>query len=570
MKLNNMGEIKQALIKIIKELLGAVVAEADFSVPPTLVQGDLALPCFQFAPAVGQTPVILARDWKNKLEKEPKIKKFIEKIEALGPYLNFFIKEDHLNKELLSAGREKKRLTISQKIMIEYSQPNTHKEFHVGHLRNACLGAALVNMQRWLGYKVIAANYIGDTGAHVAKCLWNLMKYHGGDTLPENKGQYLGGIYAEAVQKLEADETLGAEVSQIQKDLEAGQADIKKLWQETKKWSLESFYRIYDLLGIKFDVWFWESEEEKAGRKWLEQILRQQKIAEIKKSEGAIIADLRGYNLDVLVLIKSDGNVLYGAKDLPLAKKKFDKFKIDQSIYVVDNRQSLYLCQIFKLLDLLGYQGREKVHVPYDFVTLPEGAMASRKGNVVEFEKFYAQVLAKVIPETRQRHKDWSDVRVKFIAARIALAAIKFSLLKYDNNSVIVFDVNQALSLEGDTGPYLLYSLARLNSILARTPQEISGRVDYKLYETDAEKLLIRQIGSFQEIVERAASDYSAVKLSVYLLELAQKFNRFYHLCPVLQAPDEIKAARLWLIQRVKAILETGLHLLNIEPVEEM
>ena len=560
-----MDEIKKQLCAIMTQAVGAPLQTVEFREPPDETMGDLALPCFEIAKKLGKNPVEAAKFLAETLNI-----KFVQKAVAQGPYLNFYIKTAYLNKLVIA---EKKRQGLNkeekQRIMLEYSQPNTHKEFHVGHLRNAVLGSSLVNILRWQGHKVIAANYIGDSGVHVAKCLWNLQKFHAGDTLPENKGEYLGAVYAEAVAKLEGNENYAKEVSELQKKLEQGDPELVKLWEQTKEWSLESFYRAYDLLQIEFDQWFFESEEEKAGRKLLKNILKENAIPEIKKSEGAIIADLSAYGLDVLVLIKSDGNLLYGAKDLPLGIKKFQKFRIDKSIYIVDMRQSLYLKQIFKLLDLFGYSDRKKIHVAYDFVTLPEGAMASRKGNVITFENFYAEIFSHSLAETEKRHADWTEEQRQFTAKMISLAAIKFGMLKYDNQSIIVFDVQKALAFDGDTGPYLLYAIARINSIL-RKEEIVKQKINYKLLNHPAERKLILQLAKFDETVTLAAKEYAPARLCAYLLELARLFSTFYHDVPVLKAEEKTKAARLALVMKVQQVLIEGLQLLNIDSVDEM
>ncbi len=561
-----MNEFKKQISEYLSKFLNKEISSTDISTPPSIAMGDFAFPCFTLAKEQRRSPIDMAKELAEKIELE-----FIEKAEAVGPYVNFFLKDKILNQTVLAAIELDKE--TGEKVMIEYSQPNTHKEFHIGHLRNACLGAALVNINRHIGHEVIAANYIGDTGVHVAKCLWNFRKFHAADDIPENRGAFLGEIYSEAVAKLDANKELEKEVSAIQSELEKGDpsSELTKLWLETKEWSLESFRRIYDLLGIRFDVWFWESEEEVAGRKLIEKIMGENKISEIKKSEGAIIADLREYNLDVLVLIKSDGNVLYGTKDLPLGKKKFDEYELDRSVYIVDNRQSLYLKQIFKLLDLLGYEKKKKYHVAYDFVTLPEGAMASRKGNVITFESFYREVLMTAVEETQKRHVDWSEDKLNESARAITLAAIKFWMLKYDNNSVIVFEKEKALSFDGDTGPYLLYTLARINSILRQNEARVDNTlIDYALLKDESERKLIRHLANFEENIFSAAIEYSPSKICTYLLQLAQNFNTFYHNCPVLKADEELKIARLALVKHVRHILSKGLNILNISGLEEM
>jgi arginyl-tRNA synthetase len=569
-------QYKQQLATAINKILNTSLTEASFVLPPSVEMGELSFPCFELAKVAKKSPAAIATEFAEQLNAE-KNDLWLE-ARSVGPYLNLFLNLKEWNRAVVEESLKAADLIFpgeKERIMIEFSQANTHKEFHIGHLRNACLGAALVNLNRFLGNKVFATNYPGDTGVHVAKCLWYLQKFNEKLIVPENltKGQYLGQAYAAACNKLDENPGWQSEVSEIQKKIEtASDKGLVKLWQKTKKWSLEDFDRIYKILNTKFDKWYFESEEEKAGRKMIEDVLKNKKIPEIQASQGAIIADLRAYNLEVLVLVKSDGNLLYGAKDLPLGIKKFEEFKLDKSIYVVDNRQSLYLKQVFKLLDLFGFAEKKKIHVSYDFVTLKGGAMASRKGNVVTFDDLFDSARVKIEKETAARHEDWPAKKISAVAEKVALAAVKFYLLKYDNDSVIVFDLDTALALDGATGSYLLYTLARINSLLKKARKEESIKYQsIKGLETKSEKELLRELSRFADVVERAAATAEPANLCLYLLELAQAFNSFYHTNQVLgAATPELVSARLALVRAVEAVLNQGLKLLNIEAVAEM
>ena len=452
----------------------------NFTFPPNVQMGDLSLPVFDLAK---ENPAEFAAKMAKKLGSN----EVWEKVEAKGPYLNFYLKAEVWAKPIIESKPQPGKLGETKfplgkggglqlgKVMIEYSQPNTHKEFHVGHLRNACIGSSLVKLYKFLGNKVIAANYMGDTGTHVSKCLWALQKFHKNEEPKGNKAEFLGKVYSEAVQKTESNPDFEKEVSAVSQKLESGDKELKKLWKKTRKWSLDEFDRIYKLLDIDFDVFYFESDMEKEGKKMLSKLLENKYI---KEDQGAVIADLKEFDLDVLVLIKSDGTALYGIKDIPLAFKKVKKYKPDKMVYVVDARQKLYLQQIFKILDLLGLK-QEKIHVMYDFVNLKEGAMASRKGNVVSFDEFYKKMLQKSTEETKKRHKDWDDERINEVAEKISLAAMKIGMLKFGNNKVITFDMDEALSFDGKTGPYLLYTAARINSIKEKV--EKAGEADYGL-----------------------------------------------------------------------------------------
>ena len=536
------------------------VKPENFSFPPKVEMGDLSLPVFELAEG---NPAEFAMQMAGKLGEN----QVWTKVSAAGSYLNFYLSPQFWAKEIIEIGNLKSEIGAKkkEKVMIEYSQPNTHKEFHVGHLRNVCIGAALVNLRKFSGDKVLAANYIGDTGTHVSKCLWALRKFHDNDEPTGNKAEFLGKVYTEAVQKYDLDPEAKKEVSEISRKLESGDKEITKLWKKTRQWSIDEFKRIYELLGVKFDVIYFESEEEKDGKKMLPQLLKNKCIRE---DNGAVIADLREFGLEVLVLVKSDGSALYGIKDIPLAFKKFKKYKLDESIIVVDVRQKLYLKQIFKILDLLGLT-EKKTHVEYDFVNLKEGAMASRKGNVVSFEEFYNKMLKKSVAETKKRHEDWDENKIKEVAKKISLAAIKIGMLKFGNNKVITFDMDEALSFEGKTGPYLLYVAARINSIKEKIKKV--GGADYGLLKEPEEKELIKLLAEQENIIERALRENDPSPLANYLFDLAQKFNDFYQKHSIIRAEDEnLKAARFNLAQAVGERLREGLKLLNVDSLEKM
>lgn len=541
------------------------VKPENFTFPPNVQMGDLSLPVFDLAK---ENPAEFAAKMTEKLSSN----EVWEKVEAKGPYLNFYLKAEVWAKELIEGGPQPGKVGAlskgnrlrPEKVMIEYSQPNTHKEFHVGHLRNACLGAAIVNLYKFAGNKVIAATYVNDVGLHVAKCLWAYLKFHKGEEPKENKTNFLGKIYTEAVQRLERDESQKAEVDEILKKLEKKDKEIMKVWKKTQKWSIEDFERIYEILGIKFDVWYFESELLEKGRKIVDDLLKKG-IAE--KDQGAIIVNLKKYDLDVLLILKSDGTTLYSTSDLALAYKKAKK-NIDKSIYVIDNRQSLYLKQIFKTLELAGFK-EKMVHIPYDFVNLPEGALSSRKGNIVSFYELYNKMLDKSIEETKKRHKYWDDEKIKQIAEKISLAAIKIGMLKFGNNKVITFDLDEALSFDGKTGPYLLYTIARINSIKEKV--KTVEKPDYGLLAKQEEKELLKVLANNENEIKRAYRENDPSVLTNYLFDLAQTFNDFYQKHSIIRAENEnLKAARYNLAQKVGERLRLGFDLLNVEWLEKM
>ena len=564
--------IKKLKAEIIELVAAALERDVDKSkieitVPPQASLGDLAVPCFYFTKLTRISPNQIAAELKSKIHAHGLIKK----VENSGPYLNFYLDGKHLAsrelKEIFKNGSAYGGLKWpKRKVMLEFSQPNTHKEFHIGHLRNAVLGNAIVNILRFTGQKVIAANYIGDIGSHVAKCLWALNKFHQHDVLPENKGRYLGQIYAEASRLVEDNPASKREADEILQKLESGNRAYRALWKKTRQWSLDDFNRIYKILDIKFDKFYYESEVEKPGKKIVADLLARG-IAE--KSEGAVIINLEKYNLKNFLLLKSDGTSLYSTKDLALAQMKFKKYNLDESLMVVDNRQSFYFQQLFKTLRIMGFD-KKLGHIPYEFVTLKEGAMASRQGNVVLFEDFYAEIVGRATAETKKRHADWPENKIRETAEKIALAALKFNMLKVGNDSVIVFDIDEALSFEGYSGPYLQYTVSRINSIIRKESPGNLRDINFAKLNTPLEKELLLKLAEFPEAVERAAGQYEPSEIARYLFDCAKIFSNFYQSEPVLSSEEKTKRARLALISAVRQVLVNGLNLLGIEAVDQM
>jgi arginyl-tRNA synthetase len=568
--------MKEELKKIIKEALKKLKTEGKlvFDMPEI----DVDYPKGEaFGDYTTNVAMVLGKMLKiNSLEIAEKIIKEIEKISAQGGpafgwevvkpgYINFYLAKAYLQnnvKEINNLGGKYGNLKNKEKVMVEYSQPNTHKEFHIGHLRNVTIGSALVNILRKSGREVVVANYIGDTGTHVAKCLWGLEKFHAKEKLEEipNKVEFLGKVYSEAAQKIEDSDEYKEEFKKIQKKFEEGDKKLVALWKKTREWSLDGFNKIYEQLGVEFDVYFYESEEEIEGKKMLPELL---KTKVIKESQGAIIADLSEYALGVLVLRRSDGAALYGLKDIPLAIKKFKKFKIDSSLYLVDVRQDLYFRQIFKTLELIGFK-KKMVHIGYDFVNLKGGkGMSSRKGNIIPAETLMREVKERVMkkfPESPHPEE-------------ISLGAIKFFMLKYSAASKIEFDIEESAKLEGVTGPYVQYACARIQSILEKSKvhKVRKAKSDLSLLIHPKELDLIRELHKFPELIEEISRSYEVHKFPYYAIKLADKFHSFYNDCLVLDEKNPaLSGARLNLVNAVRIVLAEVLRIIGVKAPDRM
>ncbi|MEE2744631.1 MAG: arginine--tRNA ligase [Bdellovibrionota bacterium] len=540
--------------------------------PPNPKLGHFAFACFPLAKAFKSSPVQIAK----KIEENLSAPNLLDSFGAQGPYLNVFIKSQFLGNEILTDIMEgsffkKDLIENPPKTMIEFSQPNTHKELHVGHMRNLCLGNATALIHKYSGHETIPVTYPGDSGTHVAKCLWYL-KNHNKDPLPEkNKGAWLGQLYTRATAKLE--EELGTEkeagnrtqLGEILQQLKKEEGEFHELWKKTREWSLDLMKEAYRWAGVEFERWFFESEEDHSSVELAKKLYDDKVLVE---SEGAIGIDLSEDKLGFCILIKSDGNGNYATKDISLAKKKFEEFQVEKSVYVVDDRQSYHFQQIFKTLDKMGFeQSKDCFHLKYNVVELPDGAMSSRKGNIVPLMDLLDS-MEKTIKENylNQYKGNWDQEEIDRTAAMVANGAIKYGMVRVDNNRKIVFDMKEWLKLDGETGPYLQYVYARIQSLIDKIglPEEPQN-FDWSILEKEQEKNLMIQLGLFNSTVEMACLQYKTSFLCSYLYELGKFYNSFYAECSVAKAEnEELKIARLHLSSCVAKVMEKGLSLLGI------
>lgn len=575
--------IKRQAAQIILESIKISFPEAEitiedvyksFNKTPSLKAGHIAFPTFLLAKPLRKGPPVIAQEIFKNLPSSP----YIQKVEALGPYLNIFYKLDSLAKELLESihSEEFFKQPIENtpiKKMFEYSQPNTHKELHVGHMRNLCLGNALVRLNRYAGHNVIPVTYPGDMGTHVAKCLWYL-KYHNTVDAPKgNKGTWLGEIYALSSKKLaslqgQEEEDSKAQLATIIKEIDSGKGDFYDLWKQTRQWSIDLFKETYKWADVDFDQWYTESEVDAPSLKRMQDLYKAGKLI---KDENAIGMDLSDEKLGFCMLIKSDGNGLYSTKDIELAYRKFEEFKIDENIYIVDKRQAHHFKQVFATLNKIGFEkAKNCIHLAYDFVELPSGAMSSRDGNIIPLMELIQKMENMIKEKFLERHSDWDQKEIDELATTIANGAIKYGMIRIDNNRKIVFDMDEWLKLDGETGPYLQYVHARIATMLEKFPSE-SSTISFDLFETPQEEALIIHLTQFNDIVYQAASQYKPSVLTSYLFDLGKQFNAFYAECPIGKAENpNLKSARLYLASAVKKCMKEGLELLGIKAPNRM
>jgi arginyl-tRNA synthetase len=522
----------------------------------------------------------------------------ISHVEALKGYLNlYFTTSEYARRvvdEVLASRADFGRgAPKSERVMVEYAQPNTHHSFHIGHARNTILGEVLARLVEFAGFDTIRATYPGDMGLSVITAVWAYEKFYKGQE-PQGiheRGRWLLKIYAEATAKLEPQknetseekaqrEAYDAERRDMLRKWEAGDPHVYELWRVTREWSLEEFRAILHILDVNMDVWFYESEANKLGKEIVDELI-DKGIAEDERAQGGPVIvkideklGLTKEKYRTMVILRSDGTTLYSTKDLALAKQKFEQYHVDRSVYVVDFRQALHFQQVFKILELWGFpQASKCFHLSYGYVTLPEGAMSSRRGRVVLFKEVYDEAVKRALAVESERTGNIPENDRQQIAQQIGLGALVYSMLSVDNNKDIVFDVNEALSFDGRTGPYIQNAHVRANSILKKAGIQSSelhpATFDFELTKHEIE--LIEQISRFPNAVEQAANEYRPLVMAAYAYDLANAFHSFYHAVPVLQNEDEnIKHARLRLVATARQTFANALRLLDIKAPEVM
>ncbi|MDP2684539.1 MAG: arginine--tRNA ligase [bacterium] len=571
-----LNEIKQEIIKAIYS--AGVTGTVELVSPPKSDMGDFALACFNYAKQLNLSPVEAAKILADDVQKDISRLDIVEKVAVQGPYVNFYLHSKLLAERILNGitpeyGIQAKN---NKKVLIEFAQPNTHKAFHIGHLRGTITGESLSRIMAVAGYDVVRVNYQGDVGMHIAKCLWSILQIRNPKSEIRKlnnineKIDFLSAAYVAGAKAFEENEDAKKEIVDINGKIYDGEATVKLLYDETRAWSLEYFNNIYERLDTRFDRFYFESEMFRPAIEIVKESLKKEIL---KQSNGAVIFEGSKHGLHDRVFLNSLGLPTYEGKDLALAQKQFEEFDLDEILHVVGKEQTEYFKVLFKVLEqvLPQSRGKEK-HLSYGWVSLKEGKMSSRTGAVVLAEDLMADVNEKVSGIMKK-----SEINNKEETAdKVAMAALKYSFLKTGVHNDIVFNLEESVSLTGDSGPYLLYIVARINSILKK-----AGRDSFftKLFNKkgglpeqvgDIERKLLMKLAEFDDIIMNASEARDPSKIAQYLFTLAQLFNNFYHELPILKAEGTDKAFRIQVIKAVHIVMSKGLNLLGINTVEEM
>ncbi len=591
----------------VKELYGQDVPENLVQLQKTRsgFEGNLTLVVFPFLKISHKKPEDTATDLGEYIKKNcPAIADF----NVVKGFLNLVIDKKAwiglLNEMNQNEKFGEKPVTAdSPLVMIEYSSPNTNKPLHLGHVRNNLLGWSLAQIMEANGNKVVKTNIVNDRGIHICKSMLAWLKYGNGET-PESsgkKGDHLIGDYyvafdwhyrkevaelkakymAEGMDE-EAAEKKAKEEAPLIKEAHAmlvkweqGDPEVRALWKKMNDWVYAGFDETYKALGVGFDKIYYESNTYLVGKKKVEEGLA--KGLFFRKDDGSVWADLTDEGLDQKLLLRSDGTSVYMTQDIGTAEMRFNDFPIDKMIYVVGNEQNYHFQVLSILLDRLGFKwGKELVHFSYGMVELPNGKMKSREGTVVDADDLIATMIAsaKQTSEELGKFKDMSEEERNEIARIVGLGALKYFLLKVDARKNMLFNPEESIDFNGNTGPFIQYTYARIRSILRKAQAEgisIPATLADNMPLNEKEIELIQKINEFGAAVEQAGKDYSPSGIANYCYELTKAFNQFYHDYSILNAETgEEKTVRLVLAQNVAKTLKNGMALLGIEVPERM
>lgn len=554
--------MKDLVIKTLtkKTKLSTKEIENLIEIPPAKELGDYSFPTFTLAKTLKKNPNEIAKELAGKIPKTG-----FEKIEAKGPYVNFFLDKTKLAKiTLTKILKEKSKYGAGKKknktIVMEFSSPNIAKPFGIGHLRSTIIGNSISNMASFLGYKTQKINYLGDWGTPFGKILAGYEKWGNEKKLKENPVKHLYEIYVKASSNPEFDEIGRSYFKKMEKE----DKNLLKIWKNFRDLSIKDFKKIYELLEVKFDTFSGES----VYRKKMEPIIKElEKKKLLERSENALIIDLKKYDLGVGLIQKTDGSTLYLTRDIAAAKDRYGKYKFHKMFYEVGSEQALHFKQLFKTLELMGYDwAKDCEHINHGLYLDKDGKkFATREGKTIFMEDILNETIELAKKELKKR-ENLKEKELNSRALAIARAAIVYGDLKNHRTNNVVFDIRNFLSFEGDTGPYLLYTYARARSILRKAkykPKPI------KVSEVDnQEKNLIFQLASFPSIVEKAYQSLTPNTIANYAFTLSKTFSEFYHSHKVINSKNE--AFRLSLVDAFSQVLKNALLLLQITPLEEM
>jgi len=560
-------------------------------------EGDITVVIFPFVKAAHKSPEQTGQEIGEYLQQHEPI---IQNFNVIKGFLNLSISASYWLELLSEMNAEKAFGTQaatenSSTVMIEYSSPNTNKPLHLGHVRNNLLGFSLGEIMKANGYKVVKTNIVNDRGIHICKSMLAWQQF-GNEETPEStglKGDHLVGKYyvvfdkkyKEQISELMAqgqteeeakkNAPLMLQAQDMLRKWEANDPEVYQLWQTMNTWVYAGFDVTYKKLGVDFDCIYYESETYLLGKEKVEEGLAKGIL--YKREDGSVWIDLTAEGLDEKLLLRSDGTSVYMTQDIGTAKLRFDKYPIDKMVYVVGNEQNYHFQVLSIVLDKLGFSwGKDLVHFSYGMVELPEGKMKSREGTVVDADDLVDEMVDTARETSQELGKldGCTEEEAENIVRMVGLGALKYFILKVDPRKNMTFNPKESIDFNGNTGPFIQYTHARIKSVLRKADEQgitIPSNLDSSIVLNEKETGLIQLIAEFPSVVKQAGTEYSPALIANYIYELVKEYNQFYHDFSILKEENAgVKEMRLSLSQSVAKVIKTGMSLLGIEVPERM
>ncbi len=565
-----MNKFVEEIVEILKDRvsLSAEKIESLIEVPPEEKFGDYAFPCHILSKELKRSPQEIA----SKLSSELKPKELIEEIFPIGPYINFKVNRqkfaEYVLQEIYTRDSDYGSDTQGRgkTIAMDYSHPNIAKPFGIGHLRSTVIGNALYNILRTLGYQVIRINHLGDWGTQFGKVIAAYKMWGEEKELSSDPIATLYDLYVRFHQEAEKNPQLDEEARRWFKKLEDGDKEALELWEKFKTFSLDEFDRIYKMLDISFDSYAGESFYNQFTEKTIDK-MNQMGLTQI--SQDALIVNLEKYGMPPCLIRKKDEASLYATRDICAAIYRYDTYHFDKALYVVGSAQKLYFQQLFKVLELMGYPwAKDLVHVDFGWVKFKQKMMSTRKGNIVLLEDVLNKSIDLALKIIKEKNPELENKEK--VAFDVGIGAVMFANLFTRRNKDIDFDWDKILNFEGETGPYVQYTHARLCSLMRKYGQPLQSQVDFKSLSTEEEHMLLKRLEDFPRRIKSSAREYEPAVICSYLLELCALFNRFYQKERIITENAESTKARMLLVKAVQTVIKSGLSLLGIKSPEEM
>lgn len=562
--------MKENLVELLSqhiEGLSKEEIEKLLEIPKKVEMGDYAFPCFRLAKEYRKAPQMIASELAEKIGGAD----FLSKIEVQGGYINFFVDKQLFAKKIMEQVSAEdfgaSHIGDGQTICMDYSSPNVAKNFHVGHLRTTIIGNSLYKIFSKLGYKVERINHLGDWGTQFGKLIVAYKRWGNKEAIEKDGVSELMNIYVKFHEEAEKDDSLNDEARAWFTRMEQGDEDALSIWEWFKEISLKEYMRIYDLLGVSFDSFNGESFYRDMTSKVVETLESKNLLVE---SDGAKIVPLDEYDMPPCLVTKKDGSSIYATRDLAALLYRHETYNFTKCLYVTGLEQQLHFKQVFKVIELLGYDWYQGLHhIPYGLVSLKEGKMSTRKGQVIFAEDILKEAIQRIREIIAEKNPDLENKEE--VARMVGVGAIMFNDLYNQRIKDVIFSWDKILNFDGETGPYVQYTHARAASVLRKAGvSEVGMDIDYSVLTDEASMALLKELSRFPQVVVDAAEKFEPFVVSRYSVAVAQAFNKFYHDCQINVEDERVKMARLKLVIVTKKIIHDALELLGIGSPEQM